>query len=90
MTRFELVRALAGQKGMTQGKVAGELRALATLMRETLLAGGDFPLFGLGKLKIVKRAERGARNPKTGKRMRIPARNAIKFVPSKATKEALR
>lgn len=90
MTRFELVRALAEHKGLTQSRAAEVLRDVASLMRETLLAGGDVPLWGLGKLKIVQRAERGARNPKTGERMRIPARKVIKFVPSKATRETLR
>lgn len=90
MTRTECIKALAKRNGVTQTKAAEGLRGFASLMQEKLLAEGEVSIWGLGKLKLVKRAERGARNPQTGERMRIPARKAIKFVPSKAVKEALR
>lgn len=90
MTRNEIIKALAELGGTTQRKAAGDLRNIASLMHETLIAYGEFPLYGLGKLKLVSRAARAARNPVTGESMHLPPRKAIKFVPSKAVKEALR
>lgn len=90
MTKTELIKELAERNGMTQTMAAKGLLAVTSLMREKLFATGEISIGGLGKLKVVTRAERGARNPKTGERMRIPARRAVKFMPSKAVKEALR
>ena len=38
----------------------------------------------VGSFSITKRAARTGRNPRTGKAVRIPARNAVKFTPSQA------
>lgn len=90
MTKTEFIKAFAERNGVTQTKAAEGLRGFASLMQEKLLADGEISIWGLGKLKLVTRAERGARNPQTGESMRIPARRAVKFVLSKAAKEALR
>lgn len=44
-------------------------------LRETGVAN----LPGIGKLKVIDKAARDARNPATGEKVRIPARKAVKF-----------
>jgi DNA-binding protein HU-beta len=45
---------------------------------------------GLGTLKVVQRAARNGRNPRTGEPVKIPAKRAAKFVPGKVLKDALK
>jgi DNA-binding protein HU-beta len=51
---------------------------------------GKVDLFGLGSLKTVNRAAREGRNPRTGAKLKIPARSGAKYTPSKAVKDALK
>jgi nucleoid DNA-binding protein len=48
-----------------------------------------FTVPGLGKLILVKRKARKARNPLTGESIRVPARKALKFRISKTAKDAV-
>jgi DNA-binding protein HU-beta len=55
-------------------------------VKELLKRDGEVTLPGLGKLKIINKAERMGRNPATGAPVKISARKAVKF--SIATKLA--
>lgn len=44
----------------------------------------------VGSFSITHRAARTGRNPRTGKAIRIPARNAVKFTPSKTLADKVR
>lgn len=90
MTRADVIRTMAEQNGTTRARAAEDFRRFCALMRETLLSHGEFPLWGLGKLKLVRRAARMARNPKTGASLRVPSRRGVKFLPSGEVKRALR
>ncbi|MGD8513933.1 MAG: HU family DNA-binding protein, partial [Deltaproteobacteria bacterium] len=46
-------------------------------------------LVGFGTFLKVHRKARTGRNPQTGAKMNIKARNAVKFTPGKALKEAI-
>ena len=54
-----------------------------------LLAGGEIPLTGLGKLKVREAAARAGRNPRTGESIEIPASQKVVFTPGKALREAM-
>jgi len=55
-----------------------------------LIAGGEVPLPGLGKLKAEDRKARMGRNPRTGKPLQIAAGTTVKFAIGKELKDALR
>jgi DNA-binding protein HU-beta len=44
---------------------------------------------GFGSFKVVKRAARKGRNPRTGEDLQIPASKTVKFTAGKALKESL-
>ena len=46
-------------------------------------------VFGFGTFKVTKRKARKARNPQTGEEITIKAKNAPKFLPGKALREAV-
>jgi DNA-binding protein HU-beta len=95
MTRAEFAQAVQvamdlGEKGLTQSKISAVLAAAGKVSRELLDNGQDAEVIGLGTLKVVQRAARIARNPRTGAQVKVPAKRAVKFRPAKALKDALK
>lgn len=45
---------------------------------------------GFGSFKVVERAARKGRNPRTGKEITIPASKVAKFTPGKGLKDAIK
>lgn len=75
---------------ISKADVEAVLAALADVATAELQTeDGEIPLPGIGKLKATTRAARAGVNPATGAAIEIPAKNAVKFVPAKALKEAL-
>ena len=56
---------------------------------DALENGDSVMLVGFGAFKVIKREAREGRNPQTGKKMKIKAKNVPKFVPGKKLKEAV-
>lgn len=56
---------------------------------DDLAAGKDFSIPGVGKIKVVERAARQTRNPRTGEVISIPARKTAKLSVSSTLREKL-
>jgi DNA-binding protein HU-beta len=52
----------------------------------SLKKGGKVTLFGFGTFSVVKKAARTARNPQTGKPVKVKAKKVPKFVAGKKLK----
>ena len=90
MTKADFLQAIKTELGGTCRKEIDKvLNAAGRVALKALAAGGDIPLLGIGALKVVQRAARPGRNPKTGEAITIPARRAAKFMPGKALKDVL-
>ena len=89
MTKADMVSAFAEATDLTKIKAADCLKKLMAIMAQELNRSGKVPLPYMGKLKVVQRAARTGRNPKTGKSISIPAKKAAKYSPSKAVKDAI-
>ena len=87
MTRTELIAALADQAGMEKKDSKVFLESLTTLVENTIKAGGEVPLKGLGKFKVQNRQARMGRNSATGEAIQIPAKTVVKFTVAKALKD---
>ena len=88
MNKTDLVGEVAkivGTQKVAQAAVERIFEAITTALKdeETVL------VTGFGTFKVVERKARKARNPRTGQEIAIKARNAPKFIPSKALKEAV-
>ncbi len=94
MTQADAIQAVYEELGpdtkVTKSNIEAVLKASANVGINTLADGGDFDLFGLGKIKPVTRAARKGRNPRTGEPIDIPEQQGAKFQPSKALKDALK
>ncbi len=87
MTKTQTIATLAERTGLRKADVANLLDEVANLAYQE--AADGFLLPGLGKLVLVRRAERQGRNPATGETITIPAKNVLKFRFAKACKDAV-
>ena len=87
LTKTQIIDAVAEKTGVTKKTAEDMLECLAQLAYEH--AKDEFIVPGIGKLVIVDRKARTARNPKTGAEIQIPARKALKFRIAKAAKDAI-
>jgi DNA-binding protein HU-beta len=90
MNKAELITALQNHSGLDNKKdIEAVLESLAAVITETLKAGDEVTLIGLGKFSAQAKPERQGRNPKTGEPLTIAASNAVKFTVTKVLKDAL-
>ncbi|EBA6160059.1 HU family DNA-binding protein [Salmonella enterica] len=89
MTKYELIGTLAERNHLTRDKADAFLNDLAELMIDEILTNGVVKIHGIGQLKLVQRAERVGRNPKTREEIVIPASNVLKFSTTKVLKDRL-
>lgn len=90
MNKAELIAALQNHSGLANKKdIEAVLEGLSAVITETLKAGDDVTLIGLGKFSVQAKPERQGRNPKTGEALTIAASNAVKFTVAKALKDSL-
>ena len=57
--------------------------AFCTILANAAATEAATRLPGVGSFAITQRAARTGRNPRTGKAIKIPARKAVKFTPSR-------
>lgn len=88
MTKSQLVAHVAEQVGITKKEAQEFFNVLAeTAYKEAKRDGFTIP--GIGKLVVVKRKARMARNPATGEPIKVPAKTVLKFRIAKACKDAV-
>lgn len=90
MTKTELIQTLADAATMEKKQSKVFLEALTSVVEKTIKKGGEVPLKGLGKFKVVKRKARMGRNPATGEAIKIPAKTVVRFTVAKALKDLIK
>ena len=87
MTKDDLAMFVAEKASVSQ-KAAGEvINAVLEGISSALERGDSISLIGFGSFKIVDRAAREGRNPRTGENLHISASKAVKFTAGKALKQ---
>jgi len=90
MTKAELVEAMAKDAGISKAAAAKTLNSFTTNITQALKKkGGRVTLVGFGTFSKVRRKARQGRNPATGEKIKIKARNAVKFTAGKKLKDAV-
>ncbi len=93
MNKAELIDAVQKALGGETSKRAasGAVEAVIEAIKKGIAKskGQTVQLIGFGTFKVVKRAARTGRNPKTGQAMKIKASKTVRFVPSSALKKGL-
>ena len=90
MKKENLIEYVASHTDLTMPQAVQVVTVIFNGIKRTLAAREDVVLRGFGKFKIVKRAQRTARNLKTGEPITIAEHDDLRFVPSKELKSHIR
>ena len=83
MTKADIVDHIAEATGLTKTDTAAVVEGFLTSVVSALQKGEHIEIRGFGTFKVVTRASRTGRNPKTGEVVRIPERPVPVFKPSR-------
>jgi len=90
MTKAELIEQMAKDAEISKAAAGKALDSFVDGVKKALKAkDGKVTLVGFGTFSKLRRKAREGRNPATGEAIKIKARNAVKFTPGKALKDAV-
>ena len=89
MTKAEIVDSVATESELTKRQATEIVDLILDEITSALQKGDDVALTPFGRFKVRNRKAREGRNPKTGAKIKIPARKVPAFVAGKALKEAV-
>ncbi|MEN7527656.1 MULTISPECIES: HU family DNA-binding protein [unclassified Cupriavidus] len=90
MTKAELIDAIAARvDGLSKTKAEQVLNATLTAIVQAVAKGESLSLVGFGTFSKGTRAERLARNPRTGEEITVEAANTVKFKAGQRFKDAV-
>jgi DNA-binding protein HU-beta len=89
MTKNELITAVADRARMTKTAAATAVDATFDAITSALKKGSDVKIMGFGNFKVVRRAAREGRDPRTGAPVKIKAAKRPRFSAGKGLKEAV-
>lgn len=90
MNKTELIKATAKKAEKTIGVTGEVFAALQEVIVETLKAGEDIKVPGLGNLVVKDVPERKAHNPANGNEIVVPAHKTVKAKLAPAVRDAAR
>ena len=90
MTKKEFITQLAKDTGMTKVAAKKATDAMINLITESLKKGEEVTFVGFGSFKVVERAARKGKDPRTQKDIEIPARKVPVFRAGKNLKDAVK
>ena len=79
MNKAELVEAVAKKSGLSMKDSKKAIDAIIESVTEALKGGDKVVLVGFGTFKTAQRAEREARNVRTGEKIKVPSKRVVKF-----------
>jgi DNA-binding protein HU-beta len=89
MNLTEMKAAVATESGLTQEDSDKAIKAVFSVITNTLASGDSIAITGFGAFSVSDRAARTGRNPSTGAEIQIPAAKVAKFKVGKGLKEAV-
>jgi len=79
MNKAQLIDAIAADAELSKTDARKALDAFIKNTTDSLKSGDRVALVGFGSFSVTKRDARLGRNPQTGKEIKIPAKNVVKF-----------
>ncbi len=90
MTKKEIVKKISEEIGLTQLKTKDIVQRTLDAIIHTLVTEGRIELRNFGVFEVKRRAPRKARNPRTGDKVSVPAKNVVTFKPGKEMEKLVR
>ncbi len=89
MTKADIVDVIATSTGLTKVETEAVVNGFLETVIESMKRGEAIELRGFGTFKVVKRAQRVARNPKTNEELIVPEQYVPILKMSKEFKEVV-
>ena len=90
VTKADLVKRIAAEFEYSKTEARASVDAFFEALTEAIIAGNRIEARGFGAFTVKQsNAKAGARNPKTGERVYVPARRKVAFKPGCILREAL-
>lgn len=90
MNKTEFIAAVAEKEGIDKKCAEKAVNAVFSTITETLAKGEKIQVLGFGSFEVREKAEKQARNPRTGETITVPASKAPVFKAGKALKDAVK
>ena len=79
MRKQDLIRTVAKETKQSEAQTAATINAMIDAIQGALAQGEEVTISGFGSFRVVERAAREGRNPRTGDKMTIGARKSPAF-----------
>jgi integration host factor subunit beta len=89
MIKADLINKLSKDMNITKQEAENGVNIFFETLKEAIKRGEEIELRGFGSFRIRKRDSRSGRNPRTGERVKVPAKKVIYFKPSKILKQMI-
>ena len=89
VTKADIVNQIAEATGLTKTDTAVVVEGLLSSVIAAMQRGEHIEIRGFGTFKVVNRAPRTGRNPKTGDVVKIPSRPVPVFKPSRELRDSV-
>lgn len=90
MTKVEFISRMAEETGFTKKDLNTTLDALVKVITESIVAGDEVRLNGIGTFTAKEVPARECRNPQSGEVIQVAAHKTPKFKAAKALKDAVK
>lgn len=90
MNKADIINKVHEELGITKADAERAVESVISGIVDTLVAGQEVSIAGLGIFSAKMRKARTARNPRTGESIEVPAMRVPKFRPAKALKDAVK
>lgn len=87
MTKKDVIMTLSEKTSLTKKDAERALNAFFETIEESMARGEEVSFTGFGKFEVRERAERTARNPRTGEEIKVPAKKVVVFKVGKTLQE---
>ena len=89
MRKQDLVRAVAQETKLSEAQATTAVNAVIKAIQNALATGEEVNISGFGAFRVVERAQREGRNPRTGTAMTIGPRKSPAFRAGSQLKRAV-
>ena len=89
MRKQDIIREVADAAGLSEAQATKAVNATFDAIQNSLANNDEVQLSGFGSFRVVERAAREGRNPRTGESMQIDARRSPAFKPGTQLKRAV-
>ena len=87
MTKKDMARAIAGEVGVPLAVALRAVQMTFDSITQALVEQGRIELRNFGVFEVKKRKPRKARNPRTGEKVKVPAKLVVTFKLGKEMEE---